>query len=151
MKIPSQTAVNPADFSRSIRRMKVPVDMTPEDILVPGNWANIFGKVSVDDEVIVWPEDRAWRMHVLVVEVGVGFVKTVVLHSIELHQRAAPAAEPADIPEVPAGYKVNHAPKTGWRVLTEDPVMEVSRNHKSRLDATLAAIAHAGKASGLAA
>ncbi|MBZ9807695.1 hypothetical protein [Mesorhizobium sp. ESP-6-2] len=151
MKIPAQTAVNAADLTRTLRRMKVPVDMTPADVMVPGNWANVFSKVFVDDEVIVWPEDRAWRLHLLVVEVGVGFVKTAVLHSLELHARAAPAAEPADIPDVPAGYKVNHAPKTGWRVLTEDPVMEVSRNHKSRLEATLAAITHAAKASGLAA
>ena len=149
MKIPSQTALNPADFTRTIRRMKVPVDMTIEDVLIPGNWANIFSKVSVDDEVIVWPEDRAWRLHLLVLEIGVGWVKTTVLHAVEFTRRKAD--EPAEELAVPAGYKVNHAPKTGWRFLTEDPPMEIGRNFKSRHDATLAAIDHAAKANTVAA
>lgn len=146
MKIPAQTALNPADFTRTLRRMKVPVDMTPEDVMLPKNWASVFSKVNVDDEVIVWPEDRAWRLHLLVTEVGVGFVKTVELHSLRLEATAQTKEPEGPVMEVPAGYKVNHAPKTGWRVLTDDPHMEISRNHKSRHEATLAAIAHAQKA-----
>jgi hypothetical protein len=148
MKIPAQTALNPADYSRTLRRMKVPNDMTPEDVCVPGNWANVFSKVSVDDEVIVWPEDRSWRLHLLVLEIGVGWVKTALIHAIEFDRVAAPQVAQVETPDVPAGYKVNHAPKTGWRVLTEDPAMEVSRDHKSRHEATLAAVAHAARALG---
>lgn len=150
MKFPVQTRVDDATQTRSLRRMIVPNQMTPEDIAIPGNWANIFSKVNVPDEVIVVPEDLSWRLHLLVVETGVGWVKTVLLHAIDL-TKAKPADEPTIIPDVPAGYKINFAPKTGWRVLTEDPVMEVSRNHKTRLEATNAAIEHSKKAQGIAA
>jgi hypothetical protein len=153
MKIPAQAALNSADYTRTLRRMVVPNSMTMEDVSIPGNWANVFSKLTVDDEVIVVPEDRTWRLHLLVVERGTGWVKTALLHAIDLTKAVSKpkAEEPVEIPDVPAGYKVNHAPKTGWRVLTEDPAMEVSRNHKTRLEATNAAIEHSKKAAGLAA
>ena len=153
MKIPAQAALNSADYTRTLRRMVVPNSMTMEDVSIPGNWANVFSKVTVDDEVIVVPEDRTWRLHLLVVERGTGWVKTALLHAIDLTKAVSKpkAEEPVEIPDVPVGYKVNHAPKTGWRVLTEDPAMEVSRNHKTRLEATNAAIEHSKKAAGLAA
>ena len=150
MKIPAQTALYAADQTRTLRRMIVPNNMTPEEVSIPGNWANVFGKVNSHDEVIVVPEDKSWRLHLLVVETGVGWVKTALLHAIDL-TKAKPADEPANIPDAPAGYKINFAPKTLWRVLTDDPVMEVSRNHKTRLEATNAAIEHAQKAQGSAA
>lgn len=154
MKIPANTALNSADFTRTLRRMIVPNSMTMEDISVPGNWANVFSKVKADDEVVVVPEDRTWRLHLLVTETGTGWVKTALLHAIDLTKVVAKPKveiEPVDIPDVPDGYKVNHAPKTGWRVLTEDPPMEVSRNHRTRLEATNAAIEHSKKAAGIAA
>lgn len=153
MKIPSNTLMNPADFSRTLRRIKVPVGMSIEDVLTPGNWANIYAKVAVDDEVIVWREDRAWRLHLLVVEVGAGLVRTIVLHKADnlLPSAGLAPKEPETPLDPPSGYKVNHTPKTGWRVLTEDPHMEVSRNHRTKHEATLAAISHAAKAQGIAA
>lgn len=153
MKIPAQTALNSADYTRTLRRMIVPNSMTMEDVAVPGNWANVFSKVKVDDEVLVSPEDKSWRLHLLVVEIGIGWVKTALLHAIDLTKIVVKPKEeePADIPDLPEGYKVNFAPKTLWRVLTDDPVMEVSRNHKTRLEATNAAIEHSKKAQGVAA
>ncbi|MBZ9873081.1 hypothetical protein LB542_19730 [Mesorhizobium sp. BR1-1-9] len=153
MKIPAQTALNSADYTRTLRRMVVPNTMTMEDVSVPGNWANVFSKVKADDEVIVVPEDRTWRLHLLVVEAGVGFVRTALIHAIDLTKAIAkaPAEDLSQVPEPPEGYKVNFAPKTLWRVLTDDPVMEVSRAHKTKGEAVQAAIEHARKASGLAA
>lgn len=146
MKIPSTTAVNPADFTRTIRRMVVPAGMSMEDVSIPGNWANVFSKVSVRDEIIVETEDMAWRLHLYVKEIGVGFVKTAVLHAMEF-AKAGKSAENVKTPPLPEGYKVNFAPRTRYRVLNGD-ALEVSRDHKTEHDAVLAAIAHAENASG---
>lgn len=153
MKIPANTALNNAEYTRSIRYMTVPNNMTMEEVAIPGNWANVFSKVSVKDEVIVVPEDLAWRLHLLVVEKGVGWVKTALLHAIDLNKvvARAPAEDMSLVPDEPEGYKISFAPKTLWRVMTTDPVMEVSRNHKTKLAATEAAIEHSKKAMGVAA
>ncbi|TGR84539.1 hypothetical protein EN866_33285 [Mesorhizobium sp. M2D.F.Ca.ET.223.01.1.1] len=158
MKIPAITKLNGADFTRTLRRMVVPNGMTMEDVSVPGNWANVFSLVKVDDEVIVIPEDRTWRLHLLVVEVGVGFVRTALLHAIDLTKTVAkasaveqPGAVPDDAPEPPAGYTVNFAPAHKWRAMTNDPHQVVSKDHRTRAEAIAAANAHARKASGIAA
>jgi hypothetical protein len=158
MKIPAITKLNGADFTRTLRRMVVPNDMTMEDVSIPGNWANVFSMVKADDEVIVTPEDRTWRLHLLVTETGVGFVKTALLHAIDLTKAVAkaPAVEQPsevaeDAPEPPAGYTVNFAPAHKWRAMTNDPHMVVSKDHRTRAEAVAAANAHAKKASGLAA
>jgi hypothetical protein len=158
MKIPANTALNSADFTRTLRRLIVPNDMTMEDLSVPGNWAHVSSKVKVDDEVIVIPEDRTWRLHILVVEVGVGFVRTALLHAIDLTKTVSkapaveqPSAVPDDAPEPPAGYTVNFAPAHKWRAMTNDPHMVVSKDHRTRAEAVAAAVAHSRKASGLAA
>ena len=153
MKIPSNTKTEAADQSRALRRIMVPVGMSIEDVLMPGNWAHLCSKIALDDEVIVWREDRAWRLHLLVVEVGAGLVRTIVLHKADnlLPSAGLAPKEPETPLDPPAGYKINHTPKTGWRVLTEDPHMEVSRNHRTKHEATLAAISHAAKAQGIAA
>jgi hypothetical protein len=158
MKIPANTALNSADFTRTLRRMVVPNTMTMEEVSIPGNWANIFAKVTVDDEVIVTPEDRSWRLHLLVVERGTGWVKTALLHAIDLTKVAVkqpvieqPNELPEDAPQPPEGYTVNFAPAHKWRAMTNDPHLVVSKDHKTRAEAIAAAVAHAQKASGLAA
>jgi len=158
MKIPANTALNSADFTRTLRRMIVPNTMTMEDVSIPGNWANVFSKLKASDEVIVLPEDMSWRLHLLVTETGVGWVKTALLHAIDLTKVTAkkpvveqPGDVPEDAPAPPAGYVVNFAPAHKWRVMTSDPHLVVSKDHKTRADAVQAAIAHAKNASGLAA
>jgi hypothetical protein len=167
MKIPANTALNSADFTRTLRRLVVPNDMTMEDVSIPGNWAHVSSKVKVDDEVIVSPEDRAWRLHLLVTETGIGWVKTALLHAIDLSNathaidlsKATPkklaVQQPKDVaedaPEPPAGYTVNFAPAHKWRAMTNDPHMVVSKDHRTRDEAIAAAVAHSRKASGLAA
>ena len=146
MKIPAQTAVNPADYTRSLRRMVVPVGTTIDDVMLPGNWSNIFSKVDVRDEIIVDTEDDAWRLHLRVMEKGVGWVKTYPLHVAEFQKVKVVGAVLPDL-DIPEGYRINHAPRTLWRVLMDDG-LEVSRNHKTKREATEAAIAHAAKASG---
>lgn len=150
-RIPAGTTVNPADFTRTLRRIKVPVNFTPEAVMIPGAWADLHDKIHIDDELIVWPEDRAWRLHLLVVGKMPGLVETIELHRWVREGARQTANEPASDLEVPEGYIVNHAPKTGWRVLTKDPHLEVSRNHPSKNAAIAAAVAHAMRATGVAA
>lgn len=157
MKIPANTSLNNAEYARSIRYMVVPNTMTMEDVAIPGNWANVFSKVQIKDEVIVVPEDLGWRLHLLVVEKGVGWVKTALLHAIDLAKAAKPqpTEQPADVPDdapaPPAGYTVSFAPAHRWRAMTSDPQLVVSKDHKTRADAVKAAHDHAAKAQGLAA
>ncbi|TGV15826.1 hypothetical protein EN816_00820 [Mesorhizobium sp. M8A.F.Ca.ET.173.01.1.1] len=158
MKIPAQTRLDDAAQTRSLRRMIVPNTMTMEEVAVPGNWAHVHSKVKVHDEVIVAPEDHTWRLHLLVTETGIGFVKTAILHAVDL-TGAVPKAklveQPDDVPEdapmPPAGYTVSFAPAHKWRALTNDPHLVVSKDHKTRADAVKAAHDHAAKAQGLAA
>jgi hypothetical protein len=158
MKIPANTALNSADFTRTLRRMIVPNNMTMEDVSIPGNWANVFSKLKASDEVIVLPEDMSWRLHLLVTETGVGWVKTALLHAIDLTKITAkkpvveqPGDVPDDAPMPPAGYTVNFAPAHKWRAMTNDPHLVVSKDHKTRAEAVQAAITHSKNASGLAA
>ncbi|RUU80013.1 hypothetical protein [Mesorhizobium sp. M7A.F.Ca.MR.362.00.0.0] len=158
MKIPAQTSLNNADYTRTLRLMIVPNSMTMEEVAIPGNWANVFAKVKTDDEVIVTPEDRSWRLHLLVAETGVGWVKTVLLHAIDLNKVVTkpkaveqPDEIPDDAPLPPDGYTVNFAPAHKWRAMTNDPQLVVSKDHKTRIDALKAAHEHAAKAQGLAA
>jgi hypothetical protein len=154
MKNPGNTALNGADYTRTIRRMVVPNSMTMEEVSIPGNWANVFSKVKADDEVIV-PEDRSWRLHLLVIETGVGWVKngTAACDRSDQGRRQAEAGRaageiPDDAPAPPAGYTVNFAPAHKWRAMTSDPHLVVSKDHKTRADAIKAAHEHAAKAQG---
>lgn len=151
MKIPAQTALNDADITRTLRRMMVPVGMTIEDVMTPGTWAHVFSKVKIDDEIIVWPEDRAWRLHLLVVDIGPGYVQTDILHQwARAGGKQEVEAEAVKL-DVPDGYRVDHTPKTGWRAFTKEPPLEISRNHKSHNDAVRAAVTHAAKSGRMAA
>lgn len=150
MRIPSSVNVNPADFTRTLRRVVVPVKFSINDVLIPAAWADLFAKINNGDELIVCREDGAWRLHLLVTSVGVGLVQTAVLHRWESDDVKA-ESEPDSELDVPDNYVVNHAPRTGWRVLMKEPHLEVSRNHKSKSEAVRAAVAHAMRATGVAA
>lgn len=150
MKIPAFTDAWPARHDHETRLVVVPVNMTIDDVLVAGNWSHIASKINTKDEVIVVPEDRSWRLHLLVMESAPGYVRTVILHRWEAKRENRTVEDEPEVP-MPEGYKVDHTPKTGWRAFTLEPLIEVSRNHRSRREATLAAISHAAKANAVAA
>lgn len=151
--LPASTNVGPIEFRSTTRYVSVPVDFTIEDILRPGCWAHVAGKIQTRNEIVVMREDMAWRLHLLVTESGPGLVVAHILNKWinPNHREEVAVEEPADTPDAPENYTINHAPKTGWRVWTKTPPLEVSRNHKSRHEATLAAIAHAAKSNMVAA
>lgn len=139
-----------ADYVRTAHHVVVPVDTTPEDILRPGFWAHHTARLNKHDIVDVITEDGGIDMQLRVTGKGTGFVEMRVLRA---WLREEPVTEEADEPaleplSVPDGYTVNHAPKTGWRVMTKEPPLEVSRNHTSKLHAIQAAVEHAARANG---
>lgn len=150
--LPATAMTRSADFARTYHHVVVDPLATLTDILRPSFWAHHTQRLRANDMIDVLSSDGGLDISLRVVSVGIGMVEIRPLR-IWVRDEAKPATndELVEIPDVPDGYKVNHAPKTGWRVLTEDPALEISRNHKSRLEATMAAIAHAAKANAVAA
>lgn len=153
--LPSTTEIRTSEFRNPTFFVPIPVDFAPSDLLRPGFWGHVAGKLQVGNEVIARRVDLAWRVHLIVTETGPGLLVMNVLgepwHN-PAHKDEKPTAENTETAlEVPDNYSVNHTPKTGWRVWTRVPSVEVSRNHKSKHDAITAAIVHAAKAQGLAA
>lgn len=140
-----------ADYCRSHWHVVVTPDITLDDILRPGFWAHHVGSLNPMDLVDVVSQDMTLDVTLRVTGKGIGFVdmRPVRVYASEATQ--AGDDEPEIDLTVPEGYIVNHAPKTGWRVLTKDPHLEVSRNHKTRMEATLAAIEHSRRVQGQAA
>lgn len=150
--LPATAMTRSADINRTYHHVNVDPLATLADILRPSFWAHHTQRLQPNDMVDVMTTDGGIDVSLRVVSKAIGMVEMRPLR-IWVRDEAKPATndEPAEMPDVPEGYKVNHAPKTGWRVLTEDPALEISRNHKSRLEATMAAIAHAAKANAVAA
>lgn len=154
--LPASTNVDPIEFSVTTRFVRVPVNFTITDVLRPGAWAHIASKIQTGNEIVALRADMAWRIHLLVFESGPGMLKVHVLGmwvnpAYAEAVKDAPAETPVEDMEVPDGYSVNHAPKTGWRVWLKDPAVEVSRNHATKNAAILAARAHYQSANAVAA
>lgn len=142
-----------AEYVRNTHHVTVPHDITIEDLMRPSYWAHHVERLNPPDLVDVMTEDGSLDVQLRVTGKGTGYVEMRVVRA---WLREQPAAEEAEEPigdalTPPDGYIVNHAPKTGWRVLTKEPHLEISRNHTSKLHAIQAAIEHAARANGQAA
>lgn len=148
--LPSTAMTRAADYARTYHHVNVDPSATLEDILRPGFWAHHVGRLKVGDLVDVLTTDGGIDIQLRVIESGIGFVSMRPLR-IWVREEAdtGPQTPVEALGDVPDGYIVNHTPKTSWRVLTKEPSAEVSRGHKSKAEATNAAIAHAAKANGL--
>lgn len=140
-----------ADFNRTIYHLDVDPSVTIEDLLRPNFWAHHAANLKRGDVVDVLAADGGYDVTLRVTGTAIGMVQ---MRPLRIWQREEPleVTHKEQEPELPApdGYKVSFAPKTLWRVMTEEPVMEISRDHKSRAEATRAAIAHAAKANAAA-
>lgn len=140
-----------ADFNRTIYHLDVDPSVSIDDLLRPNFWAHHAANLKRGDVIDVLTLDGSYDVTLRVTGSAIGMV---AMRPLRIWQRDEPveaAKEPEDEIPAPEGYKVSFAPKTLWRVMTEEPVMEISRDHKSRADATRAAIAHATKANAAAA
>lgn len=153
-KIPAVAPLKEKSYSIVTWHLDVPIDMDMEDILVPGAWAHLSGKIRLGQEIIARRSDMAWRLHLQVAEVGIGFVKVHVLSkwSNPDNKPVVTDEDTGDLPDLPDGYKVGWVPgNRTYAVRTVDPADTVSQGHKSRREAHAAAIQHAQKSLGKAA
>lgn len=150
--LPATAMTRSADYTRTYHHVTVSVDVSIEDVLRPSFWAHHTPRLNIGDLVDVLTADDRFDLQLRVTEKKIGMVMMRPLR-IWTSDSAAASDDQADAEPltVPEGYVVNHAPKTGWRALTKEPPLEISRNHKSRREATQAAIDHARLANGIAA
>jgi hypothetical protein len=142
----------PAEYLRTIHHVKVDPDHTIEDILKPSYWTHHVDRLNVDDLIDVIGE--TFDIQLRVTGKGIGFVETRALREWKSDAPSAKlsAEEVAAIEAtIPDGYYIDHTPKTGWRARLRDGAVELSRNHKSKVEAIQSAIAHSQRAQGLAA
>lgn len=150
--LPATAMSRSADYARTYHHVVVGVDVSVEDVLRPSFWAHHTARLNVGDIVDVLTADDRFDLQLRVTEKKIGMVTMRALRIWTSETAVVEGAEDQLIPlPVPDGYVVNHAPKTGWRALTKEPPLEISRNHKTRREATQAAIDHARLANGIAA
>ncbi|NTF54418.1 hypothetical protein G6L12_05855 [Agrobacterium rhizogenes] len=143
---------NAAEYVRTQHHAVVDPDHTLDDVLAPGYWAHHVDRLRVHDLIDVIGE--RFDVTLRVTGRGKGFVETRVLRKWEDDTPAAKLtdAERAAIEAtIPDGYVIDHTPKTGWRARLRDGGEEISRNHKSKVEAIQSAIAHSQRAQGIAA
>lgn len=141
-----------ADYNRTAYHIEVDPSVSIADLLRPNFWAHHAANLRKGDLLDVLAADGGYDVTLRVTGTGIGMVEMRPLRVwVRDEQIAAPKQEEAEELPVPEGYKVSFAPKTLWRVMTEEPVMEISRGHQSKAVATRAANAHAAKANAVAA
>lgn len=143
---------HPADYLRTIHMVVVDPTDTIEDVLTPAFWAHHAERVRINDVVDVISD--TFDLQLRVIGKGVGFVEMRVLRKWESDAPAAKltADEIAAIEAtIPDGYHIDHTPKTGWRAKLTNSGAEISRNHKSKVEAIQSAIVHSHRAQGMAA
>jgi hypothetical protein len=143
---------NAAEYVRTQHHVVVDPDHSLEDVLTPGYWQHHVERLRVHDLIDVIGErfDATLR----VTGKGNGYVET---RPLRLWVSEEPAAKLSDEERatieasIPDGYVIDHTPKTLWRARLKDGGGEISRSHKSKVEAIQSAIVHAGRARGIAA
>lgn len=141
-----------ADFNRTVYHLDTDPSIGIEDLLRPNFWAHHASNLRRGDLIDILAADGSYDVTLRVTATSIGMVN---VRPLRVWVRDAPVEAPKqdEVEETPApeGYKVNFAPKTLWRVMTDEPVMEISRGHQSKAAAIRAAIDHAAKANAVAA
>lgn len=141
-----------ADYLRTQHHIVVDPDHTLEDVTTPGYWAHHVDKLRVFDLIDVIGE--RFDVTLRVTGKGNGFVETRVLRKWESD---APEAKLSDEERarieasIPDGYVIDHTPKTLWRARLKDGGTEISRGHKSKVEAIQSAVVHSARMHGIAA
>lgn len=148
MKILHPTALrHAADYGRAQLHLDVGPDTSIEDVLVPGYWRHHAAKLNVNDLIDIL--GQGFDITVRVVEKGNGFVNMRVLRKWE--DDAIKAVETDHDDEIPAGYVIDHTPRTRWRVRLKDGAAEIARDCMTKPDAIAKALEHAVKSGTIAA
>lgn len=153
-KIPAVAPLREKSFSIPTLHLDVPNDFEMGELLIPGAWAHLAAKLRPGHEVIARRSDLAWRAHLQVVEVGIGFARVHIIGEWTNpdHKPVAVEEEEQPPPDLPDNYRVGWVPgNRSYAVRTVDPAETVSGGHKTKTEAHRAAIQHAAKVLGKAA
>lgn len=143
---------NAAEYARTQHHVVVDPTHTIEDVTTPGYWSHHVDRLRVHDLIDVIGE--GFDITLRVTGKGIGFVETRILRKWESEapEVKLTAEEVAQIEQsIPDGYSIDHTPKTGWRARLKDGGAEISRNHKTKVEAIQSALGHHNRAQGLAA
>lgn len=143
---------NAAEYVRTQHHAVVEPDHSLEDVLAPGYWQHHVDRLRVNDLIDVIGE--RFDITLRVTAKGNGYVETRVLRawvSEEATAKMTDEERAAIEASIPDGYVVDHTPKTLWRARLKDGGAEISRNHKSKVDAIQSALGHSQRARGIAA
>lgn len=136
---------NLAEYTRSTWHVEADPDTTLDDVMTPAFWQHHAEKIRVNDLIDVI--GQGFDVQLRATGKGIGFVETRLLRKwVETVEAKADTAG-----DVPDGYVVDHTPRTRWRARLKDGGIEVKRDLPSRDDAVAAAVAHAMRATGVAA
>lgn len=141
-----------AEYVRTQHHVVVEPGVEIKDVLVPKFWMHHASRLRKFDliDVIGQGFDITLRVH----ETGNGYANVVMIRKWESEEKAFQVSdeEAAEIEaSIPEGYVVDHHWKTQHRVRMKDGGQEISRDHKTRVEAIAAAIKHHKKTLGEAA
>lgn len=128
-------------------RYLAPAGVTLEMCQRPDFWRNCTKELGQQrvlnrhawNRIEILAEDGTWEAELRVLSVDHGLVQTRLLH--EWHAPAKAGRKPA----IPEGYKIEHVPSNGWRVLDQNG-QPIASNLTVEDDAIRAAAAHSKKA-----
>lgn len=140
-----------AEFARGHHFAVLDPTTKYEDIFVPKFWCHFAGKLKKYDLIEV--VGQGFDVTVRVMDVGNGYAEVVARPYVnETMAEPTVSAEVAALEAaIPDGYVVDHTPKTLWRARLKDGGIEISRNHKTKLEAIGEAMKHFNKSMGVAA
>ena len=102
-----------AEAVRNIWHATVPVEVTPKEVMDEAYWCNVSMHFKPGDEIIVFPDNMAWKLVLHVIGAGKLWAHVAKLHFHDLAQ-----VKPHE--KLPSIYKIEYAgTHHQWRVLRE--------------------------------
>lgn len=139
------------DIARQYYHIRLDPQVTLEDLLRPNFWVHHASTLREGTLIDVYSENLDVQLRVVAVDTGLARMRPLRVWERKVEVAQEEGEDASSQTDVPEGYMVKHAPRTGWRVLTIDPPMEISRQHRNRDEALAAAKAHHAKATQVAA
>lgn len=139
------------DIARQYYHIKLDPHVTLDDLLRPNFWVHHASTLREGTLIDVYSENLDVQLRVVAVDTGLARMRPLRVWQRKVETVQDEAEQTISDADVPAGYMLKFAPRTRWRVLTIDPPMEISKDHRTREEALAAAIAHYDKATQVAA
>jgi hypothetical protein len=106
-----------------------------EEVLTPGYWAHVSGKLRVLDQIEVVPDDMSYHATLLVLDAGRSYAKVAVLHKVDIG--------PVDTAAVPdAEYEIKLRGPHKWSIVRVSDKAVIKEGIATREDANLELAGH---------